>query len=62
MQDNKLNMMYIHSPEKFHEMLFSGKYHVHSWDPFTGDVLQITYTTEKDFLGTDPNTNVALAA
>ncbi|XP_055340393.1 uncharacterized protein LOC129589579 [Paramacrobiotus metropolitanus] len=62
MQDNKLNTMYISEPEKFYDMLLSGKYHVHSWDLFNDDVVQITYTTESNFVDRNPNTNVILAA
>ncbi|XP_055351578.1 uncharacterized protein LOC129597903 [Paramacrobiotus metropolitanus] len=62
MQDNKLNTMYIHDPKTFYEMLFSGKHHVHSWDLFDDNVVQITYTKEDGFIEQNPNTNVVLAA
>ncbi|XP_055351662.1 uncharacterized protein LOC129597973 [Paramacrobiotus metropolitanus] len=62
MQDNKLNTMYISEPEKFYDMLLSGKHHVHSWDLFTDDIVQITYTTENGFVDRNPHTNVILAA
>ncbi|XP_055342667.1 uncharacterized protein LOC129591156 isoform X2 [Paramacrobiotus metropolitanus] len=62
MQDNKLNTMYISEPEKFYSMLLSGKHHVNSWDLFTEEIVQITYTTEPGFVDRNPNTNVILAA
>ncbi|XP_055344851.1 uncharacterized protein LOC129592761 isoform X3 [Paramacrobiotus metropolitanus] len=62
MQENKLSTAYITEPEKFYDMLLSGKYHVHSWDMFSEDVVQLTYTKESGFVDRNPNTNVILAA
>ncbi|XP_055341431.1 uncharacterized protein LOC129590302 [Paramacrobiotus metropolitanus] len=62
MQDNKPNTKYISSPEEFYRMLLSGEYHIHSWDLFSDDVLQLSYTRESLFVEQNPHANVVLAA
>ncbi|XP_055336862.1 uncharacterized protein LOC129587247 [Paramacrobiotus metropolitanus] len=62
MQDNKPNTEYVDEPGKFYDMLLSGKYHVQSWELFTEDVVQLSYTKESGFVERNPNTNVILAA
>ncbi|XP_055352324.1 uncharacterized protein LOC129598446 [Paramacrobiotus metropolitanus] len=62
MQDNKPNTKYLTCPQEFYKMLLSGEFHIHSWDMFSEDVLQVAYTREKLFIDQNPHTNVVLAA
>ncbi|XP_055337792.1 uncharacterized protein LOC129587874 [Paramacrobiotus metropolitanus] len=62
MQNNKLTTEYVSDPARFYELLLSGQYHVHSWDLFGEEVLQVMYTKEEGFIEDNPSTNVVLAA
>ncbi|XP_055356787.1 uncharacterized protein LOC129601886 [Paramacrobiotus metropolitanus] len=58
MQNNKLTTEYVSDPARFYELLLSGQYHVHSWDLFGEEVLQVMYTKEEGFIEDNPSTNV----
>jgi len=62
MKDNKSKTEYVNSPERFNELLLSGKYFVNSFDLFSDDIMAVQYKFEAEFADINASTNVVIAA
>jgi hypothetical protein len=62
MRENMSKTEHVTSPERFYELLFSGRYNVIGWDEFSDEVIQVQYRNSDGFVEPNANTSVVLAA
>jgi hypothetical protein len=62
MQENKLQTEHVTKPERFFELMTSGKYHVTDYNQFSDEIMQVQFRMEDAFIEPNPGNSVVHAA